>query len=156
MRNHATCTQCQISSLYTHQDEIFLSPFHDRSRRSTRLCGEESGRTGCGTSTTSRTPSSSSTRPSTSSSTHFCELLFFRDSKLSILINLPGLRALYRVFLPLAYLGCVDFDIGIPTVCPALLKQVIFRQNCLSNWARGGNIWNLSQPDPGPRAHGTP
>ena len=33
----------------------------------------------------------------------------------------------YRVFHPLADLGWVDFDLGIFTVCPILIRQMKFR-----------------------------
>ena len=56
---------------------------------------------------------------------------------------------IYRVFHTLA-------DLGSFTICPILLKQMGFWQNWLSNWASEWNISNLSQPNSGQQADGTP
>ena len=50
----------------------------------------------------------------------------------------------------------VDLDLGCSTVCPIWLGQMGIWQNWLCGWARLWNIPNLSQPDPSPRADGSP
>ena len=66
------------------------------------------------------------------------------------------MHALDRVFHQLEDLGWVDFYLGSFYLCLILLRQMVFRQNRLSNQARRWNISNISQPDPGMQADGTP
>ena len=60
------------------------------------------------------------------------------------------------VFHHLGDLSLVDFNIGSLAICRILLRQMGLWQKWLSNWAKWWNIPNLRQPNPSPRADGTP
>ena len=67
-----------------------------------------------------------------------------------------AMYGIYRVFHQLADLVWVNFDLGNWAVCLILLGQKGFRQNQMSIRARCWKNSNLSQPNPGPQADGTP
>ena len=60
----------------------------------------------------------------------------------------------YRMFHHLTDHGLVGFD--LVRICLILQRQIWFWQKWLSSWARWWNIPSLSQPNPSPRADGTP
>ena len=66
------------------------------------------------------------------------------------------LYSTYREFHQLVDLDWSDFDLGSSAICPTQPRRMGFWQKWLNNWARWKNIPNLCQPNPSPRADGTP